>query len=132
MTEIDGAKDEIAYLKLWLGIMVATGISLIGWLLGNFRSAPGLLVGDGFAELASIGCGCFALPQRIKAKIDEVNEVVIMEVLMTLVLIGAAGFLTYLASSRSAMPSRRWSMNSPVGYRWGHSASRSLSAIQCE
>jgi hypothetical protein len=47
MTEIDGAKEEIAYLKLWLGIMVVTGISLIGWLLGNFRSAHWLLVGSG-------------------------------------------------------------------------------------
>ena len=74
MTEIDGAKEEIAYLKLWLGIMVATGISLIGWLLGNFRSAHWLLVGSGLTGLISIGGGCFALHQRIKTKIDEVKR----------------------------------------------------------
>ena len=74
MTELDGAKEEIAYLKLWLGIMIATGISLTGWLLGNFRSAPWLLVESGMAGLLSIGFGCFALHRRIKAKIDEVKR----------------------------------------------------------
>jgi hypothetical protein len=74
MSELDGAKEEIAYLKLWLGIMIATGVSLIGWLLGNFRSAHWLLVGGGLSGLVSIGCGCFALHQRIKVKIDEVKR----------------------------------------------------------
>ena len=74
MPELDGAKEEIAYLKLWLGIMVVTGISLIGWLLGNFRSAPWLLVGGGCVALLSIGFGCFALHRRIESKIDEVKR----------------------------------------------------------
>lgn len=74
MTELDGAKEEIAYLKLWLGIMIATGISLTGWLLGNFRSSPLLLAGSGVAGLLSIGFGCFALHRRIKSKIDEVKR----------------------------------------------------------
>ncbi len=74
MTEIDGAKEEIAYLKLWLGIMIATGLSLIGWLLGNFLSAHRLLVGSGLVGLLSIGCGCLALHRKIKAKIDEVKR----------------------------------------------------------
>ncbi len=74
MTEVDGAKEEIAYLKLWLGIMIATGISLTGWLLSNFRSAPLLLVGSGVAGLLSIGFGCFTLHRRIKSKIDEIKR----------------------------------------------------------
>ncbi len=74
MSELDGVKEEIAYLKLWLGIMIVTGISLIGWLLGNFRSAPWLLVGGGFVGLLSIGFGCFALHQRIESKIDAVKR----------------------------------------------------------
>jgi hypothetical protein len=74
MSELDGAKEEIAYLKLWLGIMIVTGISLIGWLLNNFPSAHWLLVGGGFVGLVSIGFGCFALHQRIESKIDEVKR----------------------------------------------------------
>jgi len=38
MSDLDGAKEEIAYLKLWLGIMIVTGIGLIGWLINNFRT----------------------------------------------------------------------------------------------
>jgi hypothetical protein len=34
MSELDVAKEQIAYLKLWLGIMVVTDISLIGWFTG--------------------------------------------------------------------------------------------------
>ena len=36
MSEVDVLKEKIAYLKLWLGIMVVTDISLVGWLLGNY------------------------------------------------------------------------------------------------
>lgn len=39
MSKLDVAKEQIAYLKLWLGIVIVTDISLMGWLLGNFRSA---------------------------------------------------------------------------------------------
>jgi len=39
MSKLDGLKEELAYLKLWLGIMILTGISLIGWLLTSIHSA---------------------------------------------------------------------------------------------
>ncbi len=74
MPEIDGIKEEIAYLKLWLGIMIVTGISLVVWLLNNFRSEHGLFVVGGFVGLISIGFGCFALHRRIESKIDEVRR----------------------------------------------------------
>jgi hypothetical protein len=34
MSKLDVAKEQIAYLKLWLGIVIVTDISLMGWLLG--------------------------------------------------------------------------------------------------
>jgi cadmium resistance protein CadD (predicted permease) len=74
MPDLDGIKEEIAYLKLWLGIMLVTGISLIGWLLGNFRLAHWVLVVGGFLGLLLIGFGCFVLHQRIESKIDEVKR----------------------------------------------------------
>jgi hypothetical protein len=47
MSELDVAKEQIAYLKLWLGIMVVTDISLIGWFVGNYGEAStNLLVAD--------------------------------------------------------------------------------------
>jgi len=39
MVEIDVVKEQIAYLKLWLSIMVVTDISLIGWFIGQYGQA---------------------------------------------------------------------------------------------
>ena len=35
MSELDVAKEQIAYLKFWLGVMVVTDISVVGWLISN-------------------------------------------------------------------------------------------------
>jgi hypothetical protein len=35
MSKLDVAREQIAYLKLWLGIVIVTDISLMGWLLGT-------------------------------------------------------------------------------------------------
>jgi len=51
MSELDIAKEQIAYLKFWLGILVVTDISLFGWLLSNVGSA----------NLSLVLGGCFAL-----------------------------------------------------------------------
>jgi F0F1-type ATP synthase assembly protein I len=74
MPEIDGLKEETAYLKLLLGILIVTGISLIGWLLRNFGTASWPLIGSGFIGLLVIGFGCFVLHQRIESKIDEIRK----------------------------------------------------------
>lgn len=37
MSEADVLIEKIAYLKLWLGIMVVTNISVVGWLLVNLH-----------------------------------------------------------------------------------------------
>jgi len=72
--ELDAAKEEISYLKLWLGIMVATGISLIAWLLTNFRSAYWLFVGGGLAAMVLIALGCIWAHLRIRWKIEDVRR----------------------------------------------------------
>ena len=51
MSELDVAKEQIAYLKFWLGILVVTDISLFGWLLSNAPSADlRMVLGGGFAS----------------------------------------------------------------------------------
>ena len=39
MSAADRLKEQIAYLKLWLGILVVTGISIGGWLVSNWDDA---------------------------------------------------------------------------------------------
>lgn len=69
MSKLDLAKEQIAYLKLWLGILVATIISLTGWLISNFQSVHWLLI---FAAIVALSIICFAgysIHKRIEEKI---------------------------------------------------------------
>ncbi len=42
MSQIDIVKETIAYLKFWLGVMVVSDITLVGWLLSNAGKASDL------------------------------------------------------------------------------------------
>jgi hypothetical protein len=53
MSELDMLKEKLAYLKLWLGILVVTNISLIGWLVSNYEKAKLLLVVSDIAAIIS-------------------------------------------------------------------------------
>jgi hypothetical protein len=74
MSKLDVAKEQIAYLKLWLGIVIVTDISLVGWLLGNFRSAEWPLILGDILAFIGISWGCYALHTRIEAAIARLEE----------------------------------------------------------
>ena len=38
MGKIDEVKEELNYLKVWLGIVVVTTISLVGWLINHYEN----------------------------------------------------------------------------------------------
>jgi hypothetical protein len=74
MSELDVAKEQIAYFKLWLGIMVVTDISLIGWFIGNYGQAvAGLLITDLLAVVV-VSAGIVELHRRIKRQIEHLRE----------------------------------------------------------
>jgi len=74
MSKLDAAKEEISCVKLWLGIAVATGISLVAWLLNNFRSAQRLFLAGDIVGILAILSGGIALHRRITSKIDELRR----------------------------------------------------------
>lgn len=39
MSELDRVKEQLVYLRFWLGIMVVTEITLVGWLISTPNSA---------------------------------------------------------------------------------------------
>jgi len=39
MSQLDSIKETIAYLRFWLGAMVVSDISLLGWLLSGAGAA---------------------------------------------------------------------------------------------
>jgi len=74
MSTAERIKEQIAYLKLWLGILVVTGISLIGWLISNFDSATWPLILGGFVALVSIAFGCRLLHRKIEDRINQLED----------------------------------------------------------
>jgi hypothetical protein len=74
MSELDVAKEQIAYLKFWLGIFVVTDISLFGWVLSNVGSATLLLVFGGCFAIVVTTVGIVLLHRRIERQIESLRE----------------------------------------------------------
>lgn len=73
MSKLDVAREEIAYLKLWIGIMVVTDISLMGWLMGNFKTADQILIVGNLIAIGSISVGIYWLHRRIESRIKQLE-----------------------------------------------------------
>ncbi len=74
MSKLDKAKEQIAYLKFWLGVMVVTDISLVGWLVSSAGSAPMHKVLGAFVSVAVITASGFAVHRRVERRIDELED----------------------------------------------------------
>ena len=74
MSKLDRAKEQIAYLKLWLGLLVATVISLTGWLISNFQSVHQVLAFAAVFSLLILGYVGYSLHKHIEAKIIFLEE----------------------------------------------------------
>lgn len=74
MSELDVIKSQIAYLQVWLGIMVVTDISLFSWLVTNAGDEPlRLVLGCSIAAVA-ITAGIVFLHRRIERHIASLRE----------------------------------------------------------
>jgi len=74
MSDLDVAKEEIAYLKVWLGILVVTDISTFGWLISNVAEAITLLLWAAVIAVAGLSVGIFLLHRLIKRRIQSLKE----------------------------------------------------------
>lgn len=74
MSELDFFREQIAYLKLWLGIMVVTDISLIGWFIGNYGTASVSLLGVDLLAIAGTSTGIVILHRLIEHKIERLRD----------------------------------------------------------
>jgi len=73
MSELDVAKEKIAYLKVWLGILVITDISTFGWLISNIDTASALLLWSAVIAVAALTVGIFLLHRRIDRHIQSLR-----------------------------------------------------------
>lgn len=74
MSDLDVAKEEIAYLKVWLGILVVMDISTFGWLISNVTGAIALLLWAAVIAVIGFSAGIFLLHRLIKRQIQSLKE----------------------------------------------------------
>lgn len=74
MSELDVAKEKIAYLKVWLGILLVTDISTFGWLVSSVATASSLLLWAAVIVVVALTLGIFLLHRRIDRHIQSLRE----------------------------------------------------------
>lgn len=74
MSELDRLKEQLVYLRLWLGIVVVAEISVIGWLASVVETASIRLLALAIATAILLGFGIFLLHRQIQRRIDEIGK----------------------------------------------------------
>ena len=74
MSSLDVAKETIAYLKFWMGVLVVSDISLVGWLLSDMDASPDLRTYAAVLAIIVITLSTFILHRRIKYIISTLKE----------------------------------------------------------
>jgi hypothetical protein len=74
MSELDRLKEQLVYLRFWLGIMVATEIALVGWLISAPISAHSTLWLIGGFGAILLGAGTFLVHRQIERRIDQIGK----------------------------------------------------------
>lgn len=73
MSELDVAREQIAYLKVWLGILVVTDISTFGWLISSLGAATAILLWAAVITVVALTAGILLLHQRIQRHIESLR-----------------------------------------------------------
>jgi uncharacterized membrane protein YadS len=74
MAKIDEIKEELNYLKVWLGIIVITTISLISWLINNYESSSSLKIIADIIAIVILTITILLIDKNIKKKIKALKE----------------------------------------------------------
>ncbi len=74
MSEIDKIKEEIGWLKILFGVLVAVDVSLIGWIAQNFAKASFTIQLLTVIAAAVITCATIAINRRAYGEINKLGE----------------------------------------------------------
>ena len=74
MSELDRLKEQLVYLRFWLGIMGVTEITLVGGLISTPNTADPVLWFLGAVGAVVLGFGIFLLHRQIERRIDQIGR----------------------------------------------------------
>jgi hypothetical protein len=72
--ELDRLKEQIAYLKLWQGMMVVADISVVGWLASAADGTRLVLVALAVITVALVTIGIVMVHRQIERRIDQIGK----------------------------------------------------------
>ena len=74
MAKIDRLKEEIGWLKLVFGLLVAIDVSLVGWLAQNYAGANRLLMVGGVIATAVVTWGVVRINRIAYHRMKEMGD----------------------------------------------------------
>lgn len=74
MSELNRLKERLAYLRLWLGILLVAEIGLVGWAASGAKTASTALLWFATATALLLGLGIFPLHRQIQRRIEEIGR----------------------------------------------------------
>jgi hypothetical protein len=74
MADIDEVKEDIGYMKVWLGIIVVTNISLMGWLLSNYETSSMIKIISDIIAIIVLLISIVKIDRNIKIKIKSLKD----------------------------------------------------------
>jgi len=74
LAALDRTKEEVAYLRFWQGIVVVTNISLLGWSVSAFDSAPLLTIGLAAAGVLLLTGVAIVLHRQLGRSIERLGD----------------------------------------------------------
>lgn len=74
MSELDRLKEQLVYLRFWLGIMVVTEITLVGWLISTPTSRNPTLWFIAAFGAALLGVGIYLVHRQVQRRIDQIGK----------------------------------------------------------
>ena len=74
MPELDRLREQVAYLKLWQGMMVVADISLVGWLASAADGTRPVLVALAVITVALVTSGIVMAHRQIERRIDQIGK----------------------------------------------------------
>jgi hypothetical protein len=74
MPELDALKEELAYLRLWLGMLAISEISLLGWFASALETARPRLLTLAIVVIIVLGVGVLLLHRETGRRITEIRS----------------------------------------------------------
>ncbi len=74
MPQLEGLKEQLTYLRLWLGIIAVAEVSLFGWTAASLDDASPRLLSLAIIVIMALGLGILLLHRMIERRTEQIRR----------------------------------------------------------